>query len=218
MKSYNFKQCTLLLLDKMFGIEQTENSDFLDNWLNKREIEEVSDFEKMSIDRLQKNMKRNIYSWNEQELALNFIGPLISLITFSSKKFNIFAERLLDATIKDVAGEDVSLSGKPDTFVASGFRAPEVPFFSFHEHKTEVDSSGDPIGQVLASMLVGQAKNGLMDDPILGCYVVGQNWYFLVLENKTYTIASPFATTNQEVYDVLKTLKAMKTMIEERVV
>ena len=96
MKSYNFKQCTLLMLDKTFGIEQTESSDVLDDWMNRREKEDVSDFEKMSIERLQKNMRRNIYSWNEQELALNFIGPLISLITFSSKKFNfvfVFSSR-----------------------------------------------------------------------------------------------------------------------------
>ena len=217
MKSFNFKQCTLLLLDKMFALEQTENSNVLDQWLDRRENEAVTDFEKMNIERLQKNMKRNIYSWNEQELALHFIGPFISHVTFSSKKFNIFAERLLDATLQDVDGEEVSLSGKPDTFVASGFRAPEVPFFSFHEHKTEVDSSGDPIGQVLASMLVGQAKNDNLEEPIYGCYVIGQNWYFLVLENKNYTIASPFATTNEEVFDVFKVLKAMKTIIEERI-
>ena len=134
-----------------------------------------------------------------------------------AKKYNLFAERPLDATIKDINGEDISLAGRPDSIVASGFRSPQVPFFSFHEHKPEVDSSGDPVGQVLAAMMVGQAKNGNMEEPIFGCYVIGQNWYFLVLDNKNYTIATPFATTNKEIFDVVKMLKAMKVMIEERI-
>ncbi len=218
MKSYSFKQCSLAMLDKMFGLEQSENSDVLDSWLNQRGQMTVTPFEIAVIESLQHNMKRNIFAWNEQELALNFIGPLMSFVTFSSKKFNIFAERLLDATLKDVHGEDVILSGKPDTFVASGFREPEIPFFSFHEHKPEIDSSGDPIGQVLAAMLVGQAKNNEIGQPIFGCYVIGQNWYFLVLEDKNYTIASPFATTNNEVFDVFKILKILKIIIEKRVI
>jgi hypothetical protein len=217
MKSFNFKQCSVQMLEKTMGIEQADNSDALEDWLNRREEIQVSDFEKAVIETLQITMKRNIVSWNEQELALNFIGPLLSLVAFSSKKYNLFAERLLEATIKDVDGEDVNLSGKPDTIIASGFRAPEIPFFSFHEHKPEVDSSGDPIGQVLAAMLVGQAKNGKPTDPIYGCYVIGQNWYFLILEDKMYTIATPFATTNAEVFDVFKVLKALKLMIEKRV-
>jgi hypothetical protein len=217
MKSYNFRQCSLEILEKLLGIEETDTLEALDAWISGRHNIVVSDFEKRSIENMQHYMKRNIRAWNEQELALNFIGPLMSFVTFSSKKYNLFAERPLDATIKDINGDDVNLSGRPDTIVASGFRSPEVPFFSFHEHKPEVDSSGDPTGQVLAAMLVGQAKNGNPDDPIYGCYVIGQNWYFLVLVGKFYTIATPFATTNDEVFDVFKMLKTLKMIIEERV-
>jgi hypothetical protein len=217
MKSYNFRQCSLEILEKLLGIEETDSLEALDTWINGKDSIVISDFEKRSIENMQRYMKRNIRAWNEQELALNFIGPLMSFVTFSSKKYNLFAERLLDATLKDINGDDVNLSGKPDTIVASGFRSPEVPFFSFHEHKPEVDSSGDPTGQVLAAMLVGQAKNGQSDDPIYGCYVIGQNWYFLTLVGKFYTIATPFATTNDEIFDVFKILKVLKLLIEERV-
>lgn len=216
MKSYNFRQCNLELLEKLFGIEETDTLESLDVWMKRRYDVVVSDFEKRSVENMQTYMKRNIRAWNEQELALNFIGPLMSFITFSSKKYNLFAERLLDANIKDINGEDLNLNGKPDTIIASGFRSPEVPFFSFHEHKPEVDSSGDPTGQVLAAMMVGQAKNGKPQEPIYGCYVIGQNWYFLVLVDKCYSIAPPFATTNDEIFDVFKMLKILKLMIEER--
>lgn len=216
MKNYSFKQCNFEMLEQMIGIEQTAQSVILDNWLKKAKKTPVAQGERRMIEHFQGLLNRNLLGWNEQELALNFIGPLLSLVIFSTKKYNLFAERQLEATLKDVNGEDILLVGRPDSIVASGFRTPQVPFFSFHEHKPEVDSSGDPVGQVLAAMLVGQAKNGNMDDPIFGCYVIGQNWYFLVLENKNYTIASPFATTNTEVFDVFKILKAMKMLIEER--
>lgn len=216
MKNYSFKQCNFEMLEQMIGIEQTAQSVILDNWLKKAKKTPVAQGERRMIEHFQGLLNRNLLGWNEQELALNFIGPLLSLVIFSTKKYNLFAERQLEATLKDVNGEDILLVGRPDSIVASGFRTPQVPFFSFHEHKPEVDSSGDPVGQVLAAMLVSQAKNGNMDDPIFGCYVIGQNWYFLVLENKNYTIASPFATTNTEVFDVFKILKAMKMLIEER--
>ena len=217
MKSYNFRQCSLELLEKLFGIEETDGLEALDEWMRHMDNTPLTPFEIISIEHIQKNLKRNIRAWNEQELALNFIGPLMSFITFSSKKYNLFAERPLDALLKDVNGEDVLLSGKPDTIVASGFRSPEVPFFSFHEHKPETDSSGDPAGQVLSAMLVGQAKNNKPKEPIYGCYVIGQNWYFLILMDKYYTIAPPFATTNAEVFDVYKALKALKEMIEQQI-
>ena len=216
MKSFSFRQCSLELLEKLFDIEETDSLTAIEDWMVRKDTTTLTNFEQMSIEHIQKNMKRNIRAWNEQELALNFIGPMLSLITFSSKKYNFFAERLLDATLKDVNGDDVVLSGKPDTIVASGFRSPEVPFFAFHEHKPETDSSGDPAGQVLSAMLVGQAKNNQPKEPIYGCYVIGQNWYFLVLVDKYYTIAPPFATTNAEVFDVFKALKTLKNMIEQR--
>ena len=216
MKSYNFRQCSFELLEQTFGIEQTGQSLTLSDWIKKAKKTTVSKDEQRMIEHFQSLLSRNLLGWNEQELALNFIGPILSLVLFSTKKYNLFAERPLDAMLKDVNGEDVLLAGKPDSIVASGFRSPQVPFFSFHEHKPEVDNSGDPVGQVLSAMMVGQAKNGNMEEPIFGCYVIGQNWYFLVLDNKNYTIATPFATTNKEIFDVFKMLKAMKMMIEER--
>ena len=66
-------------------------------------------------------------------------------------------------------------------------------------------------------MLAGQAQNPDPSLPIYGCYVIGQNWYFLVLDGKNYTIASPFAATNKEVFDIFKALKALKIIISKRI-
>jgi hypothetical protein len=216
MKNYQFKQCSLDLLEKLFGLSEIDSSQTLSNWLTAESTITISADEKFLIEHYQKLLKLNVRSWNEQELALNFIGPFLAVLNINSKKYNLFAERMLDATFTDQTGEEVYLSGKPDSFIASGFRTPEVPFFSFHEHKPETDSSGDPAGQVLAAMLVGQAKNKDPKLPIYGCYVIGQNWYFLVLEDKQYSIATPFATTNNEIYETFRMLKVVKSYVEAR--
>lgn len=214
MKSYTFRDCNLELLETLFGLEETLYSEKLKEWLDKEA--EITDLEKAMILLYQRNLVYNLFSWNEQELAINFIGPLIGMLQFTTKEFNLFAERTLEETIQSVDNEDIKLSGKPDSLIASGRRSPKIPFFSFHEHKPETEGGGDPGGQVLAAMLVGQAKNKDNDRPMYGCYVIGQNWYFLVLEDKKYTVAPPFAATNKEVFDIYRVLKALKNSIEAR--
>jgi hypothetical protein len=214
MKNYSFRQCTLGLLEKLFDVEQVDTLTSLTDWMNMSAS--ITDFERQLIDYYQDTMRFNLQSWNEQELALNFIGPFMGILKFKSKKYNLFSERPLDETLKSVTGEDIFLNGKPDGFIASGFRDPEKPFFSFHEHKPEVESSGDPVAQVLAAMLVGQAKNADTQTPMYGCYIIGQNWYFLVLEQKQYAIATPLAATGNEILDIFRIMKALKAIIDTK--
>ena len=214
MKSYTFRDCDLELLETLFGLEQVRYSEKLQEWLNQEA--EITPLEKAIILHYQRILEYNLFSWNEQELAINLIGPLIGMLEFTTGKFNLFAERLLEETIQSVDNEDIRLSGRPDSLIASGRRSPKIPFFSFHEHKPETEGGGDPGGQVLAAMLVGQAKNKEYDRPMYGCYVIGQNWYFLVLEGKQYKVAPPFAATSSEVFDIYRVLKALKNSIEAR--
>jgi hypothetical protein len=214
MKSYTFRDCNLELLETLFGLEETVQSDILDLWLNQKT--NITPFEEAMIEHFQSLLDFHLSGWNEQELAMNFIGPLLNLLKFTTIKYNLFAERQVEETIQSIDNEDIKLSGKPDSLIASGRRSPKIPYFSFHEHKPETEGGGDPAGQVLAAMLVGQAKNKEYDKPMYGCYVIGQNWYFLVLENKKYTIAPPFAATSKEVFDIYRVLKTLKAMIEER--
>jgi hypothetical protein len=217
MKNFAFRDCTVEMMETLFDIQQTNKSVALTSWLKKSQKEKILTVERQMILRFQQSLIANLLGWNEQELALNFIGPLISCVQFTSKKYNLFAERQIQEIIELPDNQQIRLTGKPDTLIASGHRSPKIPYFSFHEHKPETDGGGDPTGQVLAAMLVGQAKNGNTDDPIYGCYVIGQNWYFLVLENKTYTIAPPFAATNEEVFDIYRAIKMLKSIVEEKV-
>jgi hypothetical protein len=211
MKSYKFSQCSLGLLEDTFGLNMLTDSTLLNDWLAGNT--EITPFETEILSFYQQKLRFHLYSWNEQELAMNFIGPILSLVGYSSKKYNLFSERRMSAKLPSLDGQDIELSGDPDGVIASGFRVPKIPYFCFHEYKPEADTSGDAAGQALAAMVVGQALNDA-NMPIYGCYVVGQNWYFMLLQGKDYVIATPFAATSTEIFDVFRVLKVLKYKIE----
>ncbi len=204
-----FRECRLSWLEKTFGLDQVARFPILDNWL--AENATIDADEKIILKRLQDHLEFNVRDWNEGELDSFFIGPVMSLVNFSSKKSNLFSDRLVDATV-----EDWRLYGKPDSFLASGRREPEIPFFAFQEYKKMTDPDGDPAGQALAAMLAGQAlnNNGL---PIYGCHVIGADWYFMALQGKEYAMSRDYSALSNEIFDILRILKVLKAMVAERV-
>lgn len=206
MEKRTFKQCTIEFLEKEYQLEQIYPLSILEDWLKMPQA--FSEREKYDVPYLQERLIFNLLSWNEQELSLNFIGPLFGLINFSSKKYNFFAERYISAKIGNY-----ELSGEPDGMIASGFRSPEVPFFAFQEYKKEKDPNGDPMAQTLAAMLVGQALNE-KETPIYGCYVIGQNWSFMVLNGKEYAISGSYSAIQpNDIWDIVRILKSLKEII-----
>lgn len=173
---------------------------------------DVSEQERVELLGFQELLELNVQHWNEQELSLNFIGPIFAMVRFSTLRFNLFAQRPLRAKIGEV-----ELYGKPDAFIASGFREPEIPFFAFHEYKREIEASGHPAAQALAAMLAGQALNSTPTLPIYGCYVIGGSWYFMTLTEKTYRISPDYSARTNDLFDIFRILKALKIIVAERV-
>lgn len=212
--------CTLENLEKSFGLIPNRRADFLQEWLTKSEP--LTELEQLEAIGLRELLADNALHWNEQELSLHFIGPLFSIVHFTIvTKMNLFAQRFISAEVPDRYGNLIVLSGKPDGVLASGYRGPEIPYFAFQEYKREKDPDGDPGGQCLAAMLAGQTLNGEPSQPMYGCYVVGQNWYFLMLLGKEYAISAAYSAVTDEVFYILGLLKTLKvrvsSMIDERV-
>lgn len=202
----SFKDCNLNFLEKTFGIEQIDNLPALDNWLAMPSV--PSAFEEESLLHLRSVLNFNIHDWNEYELDSHFIGPIFTLVNFSTKKFNHYSQRYLQGQVGDY-----HLFGKPDGIVSAGRREPETPYFAFQEYKKELDPNGDPAGQALAAMLVGQSLNDDLSKPIYGCYVNGRDWYFMVLLGKEYSISQDFSATTDDIFKVFATLKALKEIV-----
>jgi hypothetical protein len=172
---------------------------------------EIDDFENKSLFRMQERLVYRVDDWNEYELIVHFIGPLFNLVDFNTEIYGMFSERLLKAIVGDY-----ELSGNPDAIVAKGRRAPEIPYFCFHEYKKENEPKGDPAGQCLAAMLVAQELNN-NQRPVYGIYVVGRNWFFMVIQGKEYAISKAYQAVDDDIYIIVKLLKHLKTIIEEYV-
>ena len=206
----SFRDCTLTFMDKTFKMRQVETLNALETWLN--EANEITDFERQQLLYFQKKLKFNVHNWNEYELDTHFIGPVFTIVDFSSYDFNHFQQRDFEGTV-----ENYHLSGKPDSMVASGRREPEMPYFAFQEYKKELDPNGDPAGQALAAMLVAQQMDENLK-PMYGCYVVGSYWKFICLDiDRNYAISNPFDALSDELFDILRVLKNLKTIVQERV-
>jgi len=202
-----FGDCTLLNLEDTFGLKQQRTLPVLTSWLGR--VAEISDLERQILAIFQEGLIVNVHDWNEQELSLHFIGPLFSLVKFTTGQFNLFAERYFSAIV-----EEIELRGEPDGMVASGFREPKKPFFCFQEYKKHKDPNGDPAGQCLAAMLVAQELNETKY-PVYGCYVIGHDWYFMVLQGRDYAISQAYVATRDDIFDIFRILKGLKQIITE---
>jgi hypothetical protein len=203
MEKLNFSDCTLARMEKTFRLIFLEKMQILDIWINSNF--ELSDFDKESVRRLCYTLQKNVAHWNETDLSLHFIGPMFSLVDFTERyRFNLFAQRSIFADINGI-----TLGGRTDEIIASGYREPEIPFFAFNEYKKETNPDGDPGGQVLAAMLVGQQQNQSENNnfPVYGCYIIGRNWFFVVLEGGKYAVSKPFVSTEYD--DALQILRIL---------
>jgi hypothetical protein len=208
-KRLNFNQCTLPLLDRTFGLRRAMELPALALWLQQGKAQPLSDLDHSKLADLQELLLINADSWNEQELSIHFIGPIFSIVKFVELyHYNLFAQRHIEAVVQGCL-----LGGEPDGLIASGYYEPEIPFFAFSEYKRQRDPSGDPAGQALAAMLVGQTLNP-QPQPLYGCYVVGRDWYFMTLEEQHYAVSYGHnALQTEELADILRILKALKGLI-----
>jgi hypothetical protein len=201
------KDCNLKFLEKTFGLEEVDMLSALDDW--KAIAVNISDFERESLLHLRHLLDFNVHDWNEYELDFHFIGPVFALVNFSSKKFNHYSQRFIKGEVGDYL-----LFGKPDGMVSAGRREPEIPYFAFQEYKRELDPDGDPAGQALAAMLVGQSFNTDSLLPVYGCYINGSIWKMIVLSGKEYTITDGFNALTDDIFEIFKMLKALKEIVK----
>ena len=203
-----FREWTLDKIEDIFGLSEIESLPILEKILSFNYS--LSDYQKTYLLSLANNYKLfGGDDWNEVELENKFISPLIVFSEIDNKQFAYFLERELYATIGEY-----QLSGKVDGMIATGYRSPKKPFFCLNEYKRQTDPNGDPRGQTLIAMLVAQNLNA-DNKPIFGCYVIGRSWYFVVLQDKHYTISNVYTATDEDIFDIFRILKGLRFEIEQ---
>jgi hypothetical protein len=208
-----FGDCTLSYLEDNFGLRPISDCSHLNDWLQANHDADISEKSELSL--LQALLRHNVLHWNEQELSLHFIGPMFSLARFISLdfKFNLFAERAIEANVPNFEGTQVRLFGKPDGLLATGYREPKTPFFAFQEYKKHKEPNGEPEGQCLAALLAGQYINNKPQQTMYGCIVSGQNWYFMTLVGTSYCISPAYSALTNEAFFIFSALKELKEIV-----
>ncbi len=206
-----FETWTYEEVEDAFALVQCETSPTFENWLiiDKDPNFSINEREKENLDALKKTLVKEVINWNEDELKLFFIGPLLALVNFSTPHFKAFTQRTLT-----IQTPSVSASGKVDFLLAKGKVTPKLPYFCLHEYKQENRRDNDPLGQLLIGMVAAQFKNQ-PPLPIYGAYVSGRNWFFVLLEDKNYYLSNAFNASNDDIYKIYLILKKMKTLIEQ---
>jgi hypothetical protein len=190
---------------RTFDVHRTKNFLPLQRWLGA--VYEHSEAERSFIANLQEDLFVKIDGWNEDELKFKFIAPFVSLVRFESENISVFTQRQLSATV-----DGIELQGRVDFVVATGQSKPIAPFFFIHEYKRTFAPDSDPLAQLLVEMLTAQELNHHRH-PIYGCYVIGRNWHFVVLEGHEFDASDAYTATKSDIFTILSILKEAKTII-----
>ncbi len=193
-----------------FNIQPVEQCEHLNAWMN-TEIA-LNDFEEQTIDLALKKYSELGRGWNEEELKMHFISPVLSVADLNEKQLcKTFFERPLSGVINNY-----ELNVVCDCLIASYNVAglPEKPYFFLQEFKqAQRFGRTDPEGQVLVAMMLAQEQNK-DDRPIYGCFVIERQWFFTTLLGRAYCVSKAFdATDKEDLIKVIATLRQLKNQI-----
>ncbi len=96
-----------------------------------------------------------------------------------------------------------------DFRLAKGRQKTIKPYFFIHEYQQERKDHSDPKGQLLAELLAAQTNNN-DQHPLWGCYVVGRNWFFVVLYGNKYAVSNAYNTPDNDIFQIIAVLQKMK--------
>lgn len=163
MKSFGI--WTVQELREVFQLDDVKTLPELGEWLSANIAIEAHLLAELNS--LQEGLIALNEAWNEYELKMHFIAPLMRLVGYGTKgKYNAFYQRTISAKI-----ENIEIGGIVDMLVAKGWESPTKPYCFLHEYKQE-ERKGDARAELLSAMLVAQAQNA-NEKPIYGVYLIG---------------------------------------------
>ncbi len=208
-KKVNYTEADLI---RIFGLTPITNQQTteMQRWLAVQPP--VLDLVEQGIfDRVLPLAVKYIRGWGEEELKMHFISMILPLgHLVPNGRYNTFYEKTISGVV-----DGITLSTKTDFMVATGFfNQPETPYFHFQEYKPSRKPTGDSMAQLLEAMLVAQVKNK-NGKPIYGCEIVGKEWSFVILKDKTYCISKSFDSIEKaELLAIIAILRHFKHILE----
>ena len=209
--TYQYSKVTMKELKSIVDIKQKIGANRFDNWfknsivVNKKDIEF---FQKLIDDN-----KELIDSYNEEDLKIKFLAPLLNRVEFKSiqNEFRDFYELPMSYQT-----DNFILNGTTDFVVSKGLFSSEKPYFFIQEFK-KGQSDGYPQSQLLAELISGVELNNW--NTIKGAYIVGAIWHFVILErleknSYQYFVSQNFDSTRvDDLIDIYRNLLYIKDKI-----
>lgn len=195
------------LIVKTFGLSNVlDGFQLLDKWLtvdNDLDTQTIEELEKLRL-----KLRKRINGWNEETLKMKFIAFILNMVDYDTDDL----EGVFDAELKGVV-QGKNLSVVADYALCSyTFDLKEQPYFYFHEYKPRKKSK-DPFAQLLLAMLIAQEKNEVQR-PLYACAVIGELWYFMILDGKTYSISNGYVAANaDDLQTILLILRKFKHIL-----
>ena len=208
---YTFSKIELRNLKQLFDIDRNFNHKVFNTWFDNNI--NLKNEESLFLEDLLEQEINFIRIYNEEDLKIHFIAPILNKINFKSlaQKTRDFYEETLEYET-----EDFILKGVTDFVVAKGLEYPEKPYFFIQEFKKGQQYS-NPEPQLLAELISAIELNDFKQ--MTGCFIAGENWNFVILDklNKNkyqYTISRTFNATNvRDLKDIYKNLLFIKDKI-----
>ena len=109
-------------VEETFGIVQQTKSSDLDELINNLPL--LSEIEKIAAKDLSSDLAVFVNKWNEEDLKMYFISPIILLAQLKQKTYRAF----FDCTLKTEL-QNATIGGRVDCVVGKGSQFPVNPFF-----------------------------------------------------------------------------------------
>ncbi|MEY4904696.1 MAG: hypothetical protein RLZZ292_2511 [Bacteroidota bacterium] len=165
---------------------------------------ELNIHEQYSFDKKLARAQKHISGWNEEDLKMKFISPILELGSLLDDDIAIgYFDKTISATV-----EGVKLTVKSDFMLAEGILDVfKTPYFHFQEYKPSKNPTGDSMAQLLEAFLIAQEKNK-NGKPLYGLDIMGYNWRFVTMEGKDYCMSEPFNAIDRA--DLLKIIAVLR--------
>jgi hypothetical protein len=211
-KNQTFDEATLIQQFKLKRLVGNNAHPVLAEWLNIPPVT-LSPLEQELFDEILENAQQNITGWQEEDLKMKFISFVLRLGHLRDNPlFNTYFEKTISATV-----DGQFLKTKTDFMVAEGILdRPHKPYFHFQEWKPHKKPVGDSMAQLLEAFLIAQEIN--QDGyPLYGCEVIGKEWNFVVLQDRTYCVSQSYICTNPtDLRQIVGILRAFKQGLSQR--
>ena len=215
LPTYQYSKIRDRDLTALFEIERNVERGRFDEWFRTPiDIEPASE---VFLSELIDDTTLLIDSYGEEDLKINFIGPLLKHVRFTSyeKRIREFYEVPMT-----YATDRFIFNGTVDFVVAEGLVESKRPYFFIQEFKRS-EEYGNPRPQLLAEMISALELNGW--SVMKGAYIIGGSWHFVIVEKRAqemyqYFLSQNFdATKLEDLTQIYKHLLCVKHEILTRI-